>query len=275
MAGAAYLAPAPESSYSYWGSFETLDSGRTYHSNFFHLPNPKLEPMISKNIELSLNQYIGTDFNATLLAYYSHATNLLQYGTDEGNTNLYGGKFMGWNVDYIETFVNGGTENSMGATLQLTYHNNFHKGSVQAHSYLSYLTGMESLFETDENGLEHSKQVEAGYISHFMLKTGADVAFSKFSFSPRLVWVSHQHLDGFIDPANPYKRQTIPGYKLLNIAVAYKLGQVSFFANVINALNSKYRSVGPNMDLQNKNTELFYGDHQDPIRFNGGMRFIF
>ena len=274
MAGAAYLAPSPESSYSYWGTFTALDSGRTYHSNFFHLPNPELKPMISRNIEVSLRHYISKNFSATIAGYYAAVSNLIDFASDEGHTDLYGGKFMGWNVDYIEVFINRGRKNMMGSSLQLAYQNSFNRGSVKAYSNVSYLQARESLHRSDENGVESSIQVESDNNSHFIIKTGADVVVSNFSCSPRLVWVSAQHLSGFEDPENPEKRQTIPGYKLLNIAVSYKLGQVAVFANITNALNQKYRAVGPNMDLKNSSTELFYGNHQDPIRFNGGLRLI-
>ncbi|HTF28657.1 MAG TPA: TonB-dependent receptor, partial [Flavitalea sp.] len=274
MAGAAYLAPSPESSYGYYGTFTTLDSGRTYQANFFHLPNPKLKPMISNNIELSFRRYIGKNFSATMLGYYTRVTNLLDYASDEGHTNLYDGKFLGWNVDYIEVFINRGRENILGSSLQLAYQSNFHNGSIKAYSHMNYLKGRQSLHQSDENGVESSVQVESDNISHFIIKTGMDLSISNVSFSPRLIWASDQHISGFVDPEKPGERQTIPGYCLLNIAVAYKVGKVALFANITNALNQKYRSVGPNMDLLNKNTELFYGNHQDPIRVNGGLRFI-
>src|SRR5699024_7763181 len=38
--GSAFLAPTPSDGYAHYGSFDTPDSGRTYHSYFLHLPNP-------------------------------------------------------------------------------------------------------------------------------------------------------------------------------------------------------------------------------------------
>jgi outer membrane receptor protein involved in Fe transport len=230
--------------------------------------------MISNNIELSFRRYIGKNFSATLLGYYTRVTNLLDYASDEGHTNLYDGKFLGWNVDYIEVFINRGRENILGSSLQLAYQSNFHNGSIKAYSHMNYLKGKQSLHQSDENGIESTIQVESDMISHFIIKTGVDVSIADFSISPRLIWASAADISGFSNPESPGSRQTIPGYKLLNISMAYKMGKVALFANVTNALNQKYRSVGPNMDLQNKNTELFYGNHQDPIRINGGLRFI-
>jgi outer membrane receptor for ferrienterochelin and colicin len=274
MAGAAYLAPSPGNSYSYWGAFTTLDSGKSYQSNFLHLPNPNLKPMVSKNIEVSLRHYLGKNFSATLLGYYTRVTNIIDFASDEGNTNLYGGKFMGWNVDYVEVFINRGREDLIGSSVQLAYNNNFHNGSVKAYSFISYIDGKQSLNQSDENGEERSVQVELAGISHFIVKTGVDLSIADFSFSPRLIWASDQHISGFTDPQNPGERQNIAGYTLLNISSAYKFGKISLFTNVTNALNQKYKAVGPNMDLTKQNTELFYGNHQDPIRFSGGLRLI-
>jgi hypothetical protein len=38
-------------------------------------------------------------------------------------------------------------------------------------------------------------------------------------------------------------------------------------------LNQQYRNVGYNMDLTKKDTELFYGQPEDPIRLIGGLNF--
>lgn len=272
IAGTAYLAPTTGSSYSYWGSFYTLDSGRSYQSYFFHLPNPKLKPMISRNAELSISQNIGKNFRATLTGYYTYVTNLLDFASDEAHTNLYGGKFMDWNVDYIEVFINRGHQEIMGASLQLAYNRSIRKGSINAYSYASYVDGSEELYRMEDDGAERHFHVELDNISHWMIKSGVDLSVADFSLSPRLIWLSPQHLAGFTNTDTPEERQTIEGYTLLNLSLSYKLGKIALFTNVTNALNQKYKAVGPNMDLSNSNTELFYGNYQDPIRINGGLR---
>lgn len=47
----------------------------------------------------------------------------------------------------------------------------------------------------------------------------------------------------------------------------------SIFNNITNALNQHYRSVWYNMDLNNKNTALFYDQRKDPVRIMGGFNF--
>jgi outer membrane receptor protein involved in Fe transport len=89
--------------------------------------------------------------------------------------------------------------------------------------------------------------------------------------------MGRQNLSGIRDTTGMLaRRQTLPGYALLNVSLRYNITKhASFFANVSNALNSRYRSVGFNMDLTNKNSALFYGQPEDPIRIAGGFNFSF
>jgi outer membrane cobalamin receptor len=275
MVGTAYLAPTPGASYSYYGSFHSPDSGRTYSSNFFHLPNPNLKPMRSTNMELSLGKYFGKNLNATITGYVTSVSNLIGYAADEGNTNIYDGKFLGWDVDYIKVFINQGHKELTGGSLRLEYNHSFRKGSLKAYSYLSYVDGIEEQSIIDANGLKQHIHTEVEYISNFIFKSGVELSIMNFSISPRLIWLGPQHLAGFEGGENGEARQEIDGYTLLNISLGYKISKTSLHLNIINALDEKYRAVGPNMDLNNQNTELFYGNHQDPIRFNFGIRVAF
>jgi outer membrane receptor for ferrienterochelin and colicin len=273
MAGTAYLAPTPSSGYSYYGTFYTEDDGLTYRSNFFHLPNPDLKPMISRNLEMSIRYSVHKNLSAAVSGYYTSVTNLVDYAADDGNTNLYNGKFLGWDVDYIEVFVNRGKKQISGLQFQLNYNYNFTGGSLSMYSYLSYITGEQEVHRTDINGQTRTYDVDLDIIADLTWKIGGDLTIKGFSFSPRLVWMNDQHLPSYLDPENPKERQTIPGYTLLNVALGYRFGKLTVFANITNALNQTYRAVGPNMDLQKQPTELFYGNVQDPIRVNGGIRF--
>jgi outer membrane receptor protein involved in Fe transport len=62
----------------------------------------------------------------------------------------------------------------------------------------------------------------------------------------------------------------------LNLSARYAFGKrFSVFINVSNALNRRYRSVSYGMDLTKKDTELFYGQPEDPIRIMGGLNYHF
>lgn len=272
MVGTSYLAPAPGSAYTYYGTFFTLDSGRTYHSNFFHLPNPNLKPMLSKNAEISFRQYVGKNFSAKITGYVTRVDNILEAQAD--NTDLYNGQFLGWGVDYIEIFVNEGRETITGGSLQLDYKKNIRKGSIKAYSYLSYASGNETVDYTDSDGVERSRDAEIdNNIARFIVKTGVDIQVSNFTFSPRMISMGNQRLGSFVNPENPMRRQTIPGYTTVNLSVGYTVGKATLFANVTNAFNQKYKAVGLGMDLNN-NTGLFNGNYQDPVRVNAGVRFV-
>ena len=274
MVASAYLAPPPGSAYSYYGTFYTLDSGRTYRSNFMHLPNPGLKPMLSRNAEISLRQFFGKNFSVTADFYYTVVDRIVE--PDADNTALYNGKFLGWDVDYIEIFVNEGREKITGGSIQLDYQKKFNGMSLRAYSYLSLVNGTEKVEWTDSDGIVRTRNAEIdNQISHVMLKAGAEFTVGNFSASPRMMLFSRQRIGAFVDPENPEKRQTLPGYTVLNISLAYKFGQFQLFANVMNALNTKYKAVGVGMDLTNPSTGLFYGNYQDPIRLNGGVRYTF
>jgi outer membrane receptor protein involved in Fe transport len=230
--------------------------------------------MLSRNAELSLRQYFGNGFSATVDFYYTVLNKLVE--PDADNTNLYNGKFLGWNVDYIEVFTNEGKERITGGSIQLDYQKRFGQASIRAYSYLSLVDGREKVDWTDAGGKPMQRYAEVdNQISHVMLKAGAELTVGNFTASPRIISMGRQNLGAFVNPEDPMKRQTLPGYTLLNVSLAYKLGNVQLFANIMNALNTKYKGVGVGMDLNNPSTGLFYGNYQDPIRVNGGVRFVF
>ncbi|HYG19664.1 MAG TPA: TonB-dependent receptor [Ohtaekwangia sp.] len=274
LAATAYLAPTTGSTYATYGAFTTLDSGKTYQSNFFHLPNPNLKPLESSNIELSLRKYYGRNFSTTIVGYYTGVSNLVDFAPDNGNTDLYNGKYLGWNVDYIEVFVNRGRQKVYGGSLQLDYTHSIRRGMIKAYAYLSYVDGTVDIRRTDELGVEKTYDVELDNISNWMLKAGTDITMANWSFSPRLIWLSEQHLAGFLNPEAPLNRQTIDGYALVNMALRYKMGKIHFFGNIMNAFDTESRSVSPTVDLNNTNSGLFRGNYQNPRRFNVGINLV-
>ncbi|MEP6952401.1 MAG: hypothetical protein ABI863_24120 [Ginsengibacter sp.] len=99
----------------------------------------------------------------------------------------------------------------------------------------------------------------------------------KFSCSPRLILMGKQNITGISDTiGNIPRRQAFAGYALLNISIRdNSTKQFSVFADITNALNRYYRSLGFNMDLNKKVTEVFYGQHEDAIGVMGGFNFNF
>jgi outer membrane receptor for ferrienterochelin and colicin len=271
--GSAFLAPTPSDSYSQYGSFHTTDSGRTYHSFFLHLPNPDLAPITSQNVELSVKQNLSDNLILTIGGYYTALKGLHQFSDDNESTKLYNNEFNGIPVDYIEVFTNHNRQKNYGGSIQVNGKYSIGKLRLNSFASLSYVNGV---FEKglEENG-ETEKDIELDFISPVMIRLGTDIKGGKFTCSPRLIIMGRQNLAGISDSSRTIiRRQTIPGYALLNISCRYTGKLTSVFVNVSNALDQHYRNVGFNMNLNNSNTEIFNkGQRQDPIRITGGLNF--
>jgi outer membrane receptor protein involved in Fe transport len=273
--GSAYLAPAPSESYLQNGSFTTTDSGRTYHSSFLHLPNPNLKPTRSHNFELNIRQYITDNFTITADGYYTISTGLHTSENDNLSTNLYHNSYNGIPVDYVEVYINEGRQDTYGGSLQFNLKHSIGNVFFNTYASLSYVNG--DIDDPSDNTKISQYEVQLPFISPFMFHIGTDMQAGKFTFSPRLLLMGRQNLPGARDTiGSAIRLQTISGYALLNLSARYEFSKrFSVFVNVSNALNQHYRSVGYNMDLYKKDTELFYGQPEDPVRIMGGINFHF
>jgi len=271
--GTAFLAPTTFDCYAYYGAFETGDSGKTFHANFMHLPNPYLKPITSKNAEVSVSHYFNNNFSVTVDGYYTVLSGLHEFADDNKTTNLYHNMFNGIPVGYVEVFVNQTRQVNYGGSIQLNYKHSI--GGLCLNSYLSvsHTNGFDDYSHKDPT----LPKVKLEFIAPFMLHAGTDMVAGKFTCSPRLILMGRQNLSGITnDLTLVRKRQTIPGYALMNISLRYNVAKkLAVFTNITNALNQHYKSVGFNMDLAKKGTELFYGQYEDPIRIMGGLNFTF
>jgi outer membrane receptor protein involved in Fe transport len=266
--GTAYWAPSPLVSFESYGSFYTLDAGKTYQAAYWHLPNPTLKPMTSQTAELSLNQKVGKNFSATLTGYFTQIDNMIANGPDNGNTNLYNNQFLGWEVGYIEVPFNHGSQKIKGGNLMVNSTFNVGKGKLNAYSSVSYVGGTSLEFVS----WDQAKEVELALIAPWQFRLGLDGTYNNFHYSVRYQRVGEQTMGGFADPSNPNKRQRIPGYNLLNASVGYTWkNKATLFINVQNALDQRYRN--PLLtDITDANAPIFNGSLQDPIRVFAGVR---
>ncbi|MHB8207701.1 MAG: TonB-dependent receptor plug domain-containing protein [Mucilaginibacter sp.] len=273
--GSAYLAPSPSDSYAQYGSFTTADSGRTFHSSFLHLPNPDLKPIRSHNFELNIRQYLNDNFTVTADGYYTVSNGMHTTADDNQSTHLYNNTFDGVHVDYIEVFVNQGRQVNYGGSLQLNLKHSIGNVFFNSYASVSYVGGEVDDPNTENQAGHYDAQLP--FISPWMFRIGTDMRAGKFTISPRLLLMGRQNLSGARDTLGTAIRlQTISGYALLNLSARYAFSKrFSVFMNVSNALNQQYRSVGYGMDLTKKDTELFYGQPEDPIRIMGGLNFHF
>jgi outer membrane receptor protein involved in Fe transport len=203
--------------------------------------------------------------------YFTALSALPAFSDDNETTKLYNNLYNGIPVDYIEVFTNNNRQKNFGGSFQI---NSKHRiGDLHLNTYfaLSYVTGRV------EDGLneqvETSQDTETDFIAPFMTRIGADLKVGKFSVSPRLILMGRQNISGISDTTGWLaRRQTLPGYVLLNISARYAVNkQLSGFVNVVNALDQRYKAVGFHMDLSNTNTDTFQGVRQDPIRIRAGF----
>ena len=263
--GTAFWAPSPIISFQSYGSFYTVDGGDTYQSAYWQLPNPNLKPITSQTVEVSINQKIGTDLSITLTAYTTHVDNLIQEVSDNGHTNLYNNKFLGWPVDYITVPYNLGSQKNHGGNLIISKTFSLGKLKLNTYSSASYTQGRLLTGEATDK-----KEVEQSMIVPWMFRLGVDGKVNAFHFSVRLIKAGDQRMTQFADPPNPEKRKTLNGYSLLNMSAGYTFdNRATFFINIQNALNRKYTNA-----LPWESPELD-GSLQDPIRVMAGIRASF
>lgn len=275
MYGSAFLAAIPTSAYAQYGAFETLDSGKTYHSYFLHLPNADLKPIRSQNFEMNVKQYLTENFSVTLDGYYSLLMNMYVTADDNETTHLYNNMYNGIPVDYIEVFVNKSRQKNYGGSIRFEF--NQPVGQIRTNSYITF-SYCQGLWEDGNSESEESmKDQEIEALTPLLLHAGTDIKTGKFTFSPRITITGKQNIGGIGDTtATVITRQTLPGYALLNVNARFNVNShLGIYLNVQNALNQTYTNVSYNMDKNVNPTELFYGQKQDPIRFYGGVNITF
>jgi len=261
----AYLAPSPYTTYQHYGSFQTADSGKTYTSNYWHLPNPNLKPIKSKNLELSALQFLSSNFSISFNSYLTFLSGLVVRAGDVNN--YYNNEFLGYKIKYIETFENQGDQLNYGATVMLNQKIMLKKNYLKSYMALSYVDGKTDYKTTNDE----LKSVEIENIAPFIFRLGTDLFLNKFTFSIRMIAVGRQRINLFEDNYSPNKRQTISGYQLVNTSLQYNIvKKVTLFLNIDNVLNQRYFNISTGLTTQN--SEILRRVPQNPIRFAVGLK---
>lgn len=250
----AFLAPNPEYAYGHYGSFYSTDGGDTYKSFFMNLPNPNLRPLQTRNYEVGFKKImLKNKLILNLHTYVMQLKDLYAFDSDADNLNIYGGKFLGWPIDYIETPINQGVQTNMGTTLQINYY--FKKESFKAElsSALSYVGGTTQ----DKTG----KKLEIGNTANVLWKNILDLYWKKLGVSLRGTYVSKQKQVEVDEKGN---RVALPSYFLLNGSVSYKLFKNSYIrCDIQNMLDNRYTT---GFSLDKTDTYKPFGAYQLPFR---------
>jgi outer membrane cobalamin receptor len=258
--GSAFLAPSPYQEYSHYGSFYSTDGGRTYASDYWHLPNPDLTPQLKKTVEANVLQSLSTRFQLSASTFYSRLTHLLQPADADRS---YAGFYHGWPVAYIDFAVNEGHATRYGGTVGLDYLYNPAAGRrVEAHAAMAVADGRD--WGRDDSTVS----LPVGVMSPLQFRLGADVDWDRWSFAPRLTVVGRQRLDATIAP-DASERETLDGYAVVDVNIRRKLfSNIDAFMTIENLLDRRYRNINARAYL---NPEELIGAPQNPRRVAVGF----
>jgi iron complex outermembrane receptor protein len=259
--GSAFLAPSPYQSFSHYGSFYSVDGGKTYASSYWHLPNPDLMQQHKKTVELNLLQSAG-NFQVSASAFYARFRGLLESYDASAS---YAGQYHGWPVDYIDFAVNQGHATTYGGTLGLDYlHEVSESRRVVARAALALADGRVSA--TDGSGTN----LPIGAMAPVQLRFGADIDWDRWSFAPSVSVVGPQRLLALAEGGESAVRRTLDGYATAGIHVRRNrlFKNVDLFASLENAFDARYRNINARAYT---NPEELIGAPQNPRRLTIGF----
>ena len=256
--GSAFLAVPPRVEYDYYGGFVSTDSGKTFKSYFFHLPNPGIKPVKSQTFEVGVKSYLTDALGVSINAFYSIYKDLY---ADDFDVSIYNNTYKGWPVSTIIIAKNKEKQTNYGGEVEFNYLFKF-SGNDKLLAYLSvsYVDGFM------DSKAPNGKNYQISNYTPLMIKGGFDLTLSDFSFSPRVIYNSKSRLNKPI--GNTEKMTEIDGYFILNTNLEYKINDIlSLKLNVANALDSRYYAVGSSIGALNPKK----GQPQRPIHIMGGL----
>lgn len=259
LAGSAFLAPSPQDAFNHYGSFFPDGQGG-YTSPFWHLPNPGLKPQKLRTGETSGRFRISDRTHLTATLFLTRLKDLFAQAPDAGNTNLYGGRFKGFPVDFIEVAINQGDQENRGGSLKLDHLRTFNSGlRLHFSSSLSYVDG-----DLDARG--DGRKLELPNISPWICRLAADLDYGAWSLSTRFRSTARQRILD-TEPQDPGKRRSLGGYSTLDLACSYRFALAEAFLRLDNALDGRYRNVSPQSNI---NAIEFVGTPQNGRRILAG-----
>ena len=263
--GTAYLAPSPYQSYGHYGSFYSNDEGRTYQSEYWHVPNPNLKPQRKKAFEVNLIQGLGESVVLSASTFYAQVTDRIQ----ESDPDTAGpGQYLGWPVGYIDFAVNEGDDTTYGGTLGVDLARPLGAdGRIDVRAAVTVTDGHVSREDADGSGT----RLPIGGMAPVQLKLGADVRHGLWSAAPRLTLSGAQRLRATETIGGAEARRTLDGYATLDVHLRRRniYRALDAFVTVENALDARYRHI--NMRAYSNPEELI-GAPQNPRRITVGLQ---
>jgi outer membrane cobalamin receptor len=260
--GSAFLAPSPYQTYSHYGSFYSMDGGKTFASSYWHLGNPGLQPQHKKTVETVLLQPLGSHFELSASAFYSSLTNLIK---ESDADRSYAGTYQGWPVAYIDFPWNEGEARVYGTTLGVgSLHTFGLDGRLEAHAALAWNDGWV------REEAASSATLPIGGMAPLQLRVGADLDWQRWSVAPRLAIVGTQRLLATTAVGNAFERQALAGYATVDVNLRRRnvFKRVDIFVTLENALDRRYRTINARAYT---NPEELIGAPQNPRRISAGF----
>jgi outer membrane cobalamin receptor len=260
--GTAYLAPSPYQSYAHYGSFVSDDDGRTFRSDYWHVPNPQLQPQKKRTFETALTQRLGSAFNLSASAFYTRLFDLI-LSTDADRAGS--GFYKGWPVSYMDFPVNEGSNTLYGSTIGIDYLEAFGGDRrVEGRAAVSLVDGHVWNDDTTADG-----SLQLGGMAPVQFRAVIDFDWGRWSVAPRLAIVGTQRVIATDEDDDP-SRLTLPGYHTVDVTLRRRglFKRASLFLTVENAFDARYRSI--NIRAYS-NPEEFVGAPQNPRRVSAGI----
>lgn len=233
MYGEAYLAPSTYNQYIFYGAFAGTDAASGLPlSPFFHLPNPELQPMKARTVELNHAALLGSRMMLSTSAYLSRTDNVITPVVKAGREPFAGGL-----VDVVERFESIGRARQYGGSVQL--HAWERLGPVGVEAWASYTL---SLGRSDDG--PGTLEGALPYNTPHSVKAGTTLTWEQLAFTPRLRWSSGAtHAS---DPARPGERIDVPGAAIVDAALRWAdvVGQLSLTLDVRNVLDTRSYAPG-------------------------------
>lgn len=243
--GEAYIAPSPRASYEHFGSFAFQREDGLYHSFYFYLPNPDLEPEKIRTLELHGMHHISERASVSLSLFQERADNLLWTETPEPDHDFVPGGF----IEFTQRNANLGELDTQGGELRLLLQYN----TWNAWLHYSHVDG-------DITGPDG--ELPLNFIAKHKLKFGGTWRTGNFFLTPSL-----HHIGSMLANNIDIK---VPAYTVANLNAGWNpTRRLGFSLNVQNIADEKYYHPGSGgagaMDLVPAYTRT--------MRFSGSYRF--
>jgi outer membrane cobalamin receptor len=262
--GTAYLAPSPYEQYAHYGQFTSTDGGATYTSDFWHLPNPDLEPQLKQTAEVQLRQEVGAAVLFTASGFYTRMSDLIVQ-SDPAPELARSGLYLGWPVATIERPVNEGEASMYGGTVGVQLQRSFGlERRIVGRIGVSIADGRiwDVVLDT---------HLPAGGMSPFEARAGVDLDWDRWVVAPRLSLSGTQRLVALDE--RMLARRTLPGYSTFDLNIRrLRLfsSRVNAFLTIENAFDRRYLNINSGAYTD---PEQLVGAPQDPRRFTIGIDF--